>query len=89
MSVYLAKGTRDHLPEKMNQRLYVIAILREVFERYGFEPLETPAFERIERLLPQIVERPLSPDRCNKLAVDAWLGCSSRAHGGARKSLGP
>ena len=51
MSVYLAKGTRDHLPEKMNQRLYVIAILREVFERYGFEPLETPAFERIETLM--------------------------------------
>jgi histidyl-tRNA synthetase len=51
MSVHLAKGTRDHLPEKMNQRLYVIGILREVFERYGFEPLETPAFERIETLM--------------------------------------
>lgn len=51
MSVHLAKGTRDHLPEKMNQRLHVIAILREVFERYGFEPLETPAFERIETLM--------------------------------------
>jgi histidyl-tRNA synthetase len=51
MSVHLAKGTRDHLPEKMNQRLHVIGILREVFERYGFEPLETPAFERIETLL--------------------------------------
>lgn len=51
MSVHLAKGTRDHLPEKMNQRLHVIGILREVFERYGFEPLETPAFERIETLM--------------------------------------
>ena len=51
MSVHLAKGTRDHLPEKMNQRLYVISVLREVFQRYGFEPLETPAFERIETLM--------------------------------------
>jgi histidyl-tRNA synthetase len=51
MSVHLAKGTRDHLPEKMNQRLHVIGVLRTVFERYGFEPLETPAFERIETLM--------------------------------------
>ena len=51
MSVHLAKGTRDHLPEKMNQRLHAMAVLREVFERYGFEPLETPAFERIETLM--------------------------------------
>ena len=35
----------------MNQRLYVISVLREVFQRYGFEPLETPAFERIETLM--------------------------------------
>jgi len=34
----------------MNHRLQVINTVRGVFARYGFEPLETPAFERIETL---------------------------------------
>ena len=34
----------------MNARLAVIGKLREVFARFGFEPLETPALERIETL---------------------------------------
>ena len=50
MDVYLAKGTRDFLPEQMHNRLQVIETLRSVFTRYGFEPLATPAFERIETL---------------------------------------
>ncbi len=50
MSVHLPKGTRDFLPNQMRNRNRVIAILRSVFERFGFEPLETPAFERIETL---------------------------------------
>ena len=50
MSIFLPKGTRDFLPEQMHQREYAIRTLREVFTRYGFEPLETPAFERIETL---------------------------------------
>jgi histidyl-tRNA synthetase len=29
----------------------VIRVVRDVYERYGFEPLETPAFENIETLL--------------------------------------
>jgi histidyl-tRNA synthetase len=50
MSVHLAKGTRDHLPADMHRRLAVIEAVRGVFTRFGFEPLETPAFERIETL---------------------------------------
>lgn len=50
MSVYLPKGTRDFLPAQMRGRLAVIDTVRSVFERFGFEPLETPAFERIETL---------------------------------------
>jgi len=34
----------------MRRRLWVIDTIRGVFERYGFEPLETPALERIETL---------------------------------------
>ncbi len=50
MPVFLPKGTRDLLPELMNKRLEVINTVRGVFSRFGFEPLETPAFERIETL---------------------------------------
>ena len=48
--VFLPKGTRDLMPASMNRRLMVIDTVREVFARYGFDPLETPAFERIETL---------------------------------------
>jgi len=51
MSVHLAKGTRDHLPDAMRSRLVVMDRLRGVFERHGFAPLQTPAIERIETLL--------------------------------------
>lgn len=50
MSVFLPKGTRDLLPAQMRARLAVLGTLREVFARFGFEPLETPAMERIETL---------------------------------------
>lgn len=46
-----ARGTRDFLPEDIRRREYVVRVVREVYERYGFEPLETPAFENIETLL--------------------------------------
>jgi histidyl-tRNA synthetase len=42
---------RDFLPEDVRRRQYVIEIVRHVYERYGFEPLETPALENIETLL--------------------------------------
>ena len=42
---------RDFLPEDVRRREYVIGIIKRVYERYGFEPLETPAVENIETLL--------------------------------------
>ena len=42
---------RDFLPADVRRREYVIGIVKEVYERYGFEPLETPAVENIETLL--------------------------------------
>jgi len=42
---------RDFLPADVRRREYVIRVIREVYERYGFEPLETPAVENIETLL--------------------------------------
>jgi histidyl-tRNA synthetase len=44
-------GTRDFLPDDIRRREYVVGIIRSVYEQYGFEPLETPAFENIETLL--------------------------------------
>lgn len=43
-------GTRDFLAQDLRSREHVFAVIREVFERYGFEPLQTPAFERLETL---------------------------------------
>jgi histidyl-tRNA synthetase len=45
-----ARGMRDFLPEDVRRRQYVIDVVRRVYERYGFEPLETPTLENIETL---------------------------------------
>jgi histidyl-tRNA synthetase len=46
-----ARGMRDFLPADVRRRTYVIDVVREVYERYGFEPLETPAVENLETLM--------------------------------------
>ena len=45
-----ARGMRDFLPEDVRRREHVIAVIEDVYRRYGFEPLETPALENIETL---------------------------------------
>src|SRR6267142_186541 len=46
-----ARGMRDFLPAEVRKREYVIGVIKSVYERYGFEPLETPAVENMETLL--------------------------------------
>lgn len=46
-----AAGMRDFLPADMLKREYVIGIVEEVFQLYGFEPLQTPILESTETLL--------------------------------------
>lgn len=46
----LPRGMRDFLPADMLRREYVFSIVRNVFERYGFEPLQTPVLELSEIL---------------------------------------
>ena len=46
-----ARGMRDFLPEDVRKRDYVIGVVKDVYSRYGFEPLETPAVENIETLM--------------------------------------
>lgn len=45
MTFQTPRGTRDFLPEEMIKREYVINKIREVFEKWGFDPIDTPAFE--------------------------------------------
>jgi histidyl-tRNA synthetase len=42
---------RDFLPEDVRRRQHVIGVIERVYERYGFEPLETPAVENLETLM--------------------------------------
>ena len=42
---------RDFLPEDVRRREYVIGIVKRAYERYGFEPLDTPAVENLETLM--------------------------------------
>ncbi len=42
---------RDFLPDEVRRRHYVMGVVAEAYERYGYEPLETPAVENLETLL--------------------------------------
>ena len=46
-----ARGTRDFLPDTVRQRAHVFGVIRDVYESYGFEPLDTPALERLDTLM--------------------------------------
>jgi len=47
----LARGTRDFGPEQMAKRNFIFETIRRSFQRYGFLPLETPAFENLSVLM--------------------------------------
>ncbi|MDH3529592.1 MAG: histidine--tRNA ligase [Acidobacteriota bacterium] len=44
------RGMRDFLPDQVRKRDYVIGVIKSVYEKYGFEPLETPAVENLSTL---------------------------------------
>lgn len=46
-----AKGTRDFSPEEVAKRNYIKNTIKSKFENYGFQPIETPSFERSSTLL--------------------------------------
>ena len=51
MKPSITKGTRDFSPKEVAQRNYLKDVLSTSFETYGFEPLETPSFEKTSTLL--------------------------------------
>jgi histidyl-tRNA synthetase len=42
------KGTRDFLPDVVRKRNYIFGTIRAVFEKYGYQPIETPALENFQ-----------------------------------------
>jgi len=47
----IPQGTRDFGPDVVRKRNYILNTIRNVFELYGFQPLETPAMENLETLM--------------------------------------
>jgi histidyl-tRNA synthetase len=47
----IPKGTRDFSPQEMIRRNHIFRNIEEVFARYGYQPLETPAMENLSTLL--------------------------------------
>lgn len=47
----IPKGTRDFLPNQVAKRNYLYDTIKRSFEKYGFQPIETPSFELSSTLL--------------------------------------
>jgi len=50
MKPSIPKGTRDFLPLEVMKRDYIFSVIREVYQRYGYVPIETPAMESLQTL---------------------------------------
>ncbi|MBR1395295.1 MAG: histidine--tRNA ligase [Prevotella sp.] len=47
----IPKGTRDFGPQEMARRNYIFNTIRQVYELYGFQQIETPAMETLQTLM--------------------------------------
>jgi len=47
----IPKGTRDFSPVEMVKRNYIFDTIKEVFQLYGFMPIETPSMENLSTLM--------------------------------------
>lgn len=47
----IPQGTRDFPAEVVRKRNFIFQTIRDVFETYGYEPLETPAMENLDTLM--------------------------------------
>ena len=87
-------GMRDFLPQDVLRRRYVVGIIERVYQRYGFEPLETPAMERLETLLgkygeegDQLIFRTLKRGESLQKAIAGGPSEADLADGGLRYDL--
>ncbi|KAA0227078.1 histidine--tRNA ligase [candidate division KSB1 bacterium] len=51
INVQPPSGTRDFLAVDLRKRRQVMRVIQDVYESFGFEPLETPSFENLSTLL--------------------------------------
>ncbi len=51
MKPSIPKGTRDFGPQEMAKRNYIFNTIRQVYELYGFQQIETPAMETLQTLM--------------------------------------
>ena len=51
MKPNIPKGTRDFGPQEMAKRNYIFDTIRQVYQLYGFEQIETPAMETLQTLM--------------------------------------
>lgn len=51
MKPSLPQGTRDFSAAVVRKRNYIFSIIKNTFENYGFQPLETPAMENLDTLM--------------------------------------
>lgn len=47
----IPKGTRDFSPAEVAKRNYIFSMIKTNFEKFGFQPIETPSFENSETLM--------------------------------------
>ncbi len=47
----IPQGTRDFSAETVRKRNFIFSTIKDVFELYGFQPLETPAMENLDTLM--------------------------------------
>ena len=47
----IPKGTRDFGPAEMAGRNYIFSVVRSVFQKYGYQCIETPSLENLSTLL--------------------------------------
>ncbi len=50
MKPQILKGTRDFLPQQVYKRNYIFDTIKEVFQKYGYLPIETPVMEHLSTL---------------------------------------
>ncbi len=47
----IPKGTRDFTPREMIRRNFIFRTIEDIFIKYGYQPLETPAMENLSTLM--------------------------------------
>jgi len=65
-------GMRDFLPLDVLRRDYVIDTIKRIYQRYGFEPLETPTIERLSTLWASMAKRATSSSSASSSGARSW-----------------